>query len=67
VWQVAFLALLPARRLRKPFAHGRLMPHACFVFRFAVFVACALARAAVTAASALLSPAGPLALAGTRG
>jgi hypothetical protein len=37
------------------------------VFRFAVFVACALTRAAVTAASVLLSPAGLLALAGARG
>jgi hypothetical protein len=38
------------------------------VFRFAVFVACALGRAAVTAASALLPPAllSPAALAGAR-
>jgi len=38
------------------------------VFRFAVFVARALGRAAVTAASALLSPAllSPAALAGAR-
>jgi hypothetical protein len=36
------------------------------VFRFAVFVAYALDRAAVTAASALLSPAGLLALGGAR-
>jgi len=36
------------------------------VFRFAVFTACALDRAAVTAASALLSPAGLLALGGAR-
>jgi hypothetical protein len=36
------------------------------VFRFAVFAACALGRAAVTAASALLSLAGPLALGGAR-
>jgi hypothetical protein len=37
------------------------------VFRFAVFIACALDRAAMTAASALLSPAGLLALDGARG
>jgi hypothetical protein len=37
------------------------------VFRFAVFVACALGRAAMTAASALLSSAGLLALGDTRG
>jgi hypothetical protein len=36
------------------------------VFRFAVFVACAHDRAAMTAASALLSSAGPLALGGVR-
>jgi len=36
------------------------------VFRFAVFVARASDRAALTAASALLSPAGPLALGGSR-
>jgi hypothetical protein len=36
------------------------------VFRFAVFAACALDRAAMTAASALLSPVGPLALDGAR-
>jgi hypothetical protein len=36
------------------------------VFRFAVFVACALDCAAMTAASALLSPAGLLALDGAR-
>ncbi len=43
------------------------MPHACCVFRFAVFVACALDRAGMTAASALLSPTGPLGLGGARG
>jgi hypothetical protein len=37
------------------------------VFRFAVFIACALDRAAMAAASALLSPAGLLALDGARG
>jgi hypothetical protein len=37
------------------------------VFRFAVFVACAFDRAAMTAASALLSPAGLLARDGARG
>jgi hypothetical protein len=36
------------------------------MFRFAVFVACACDRAATTAASALLSSAGLLALAGAR-
>jgi hypothetical protein len=36
------------------------------VFRFAVFVVCAFARAAMTAASALLSPGGLLALGGVR-
>jgi hypothetical protein len=36
------------------------------VFRFAVFVACARGRAAMTAALALLSPAGLLALGGAR-
>jgi hypothetical protein len=36
------------------------------VFRFAVFVTCALDRAAMTAASALLSPAALLALDGAR-
>jgi hypothetical protein len=36
------------------------------VFRFAVFVASALGRAVLTAASALLSPAGLLALDGVR-
>jgi hypothetical protein len=36
------------------------------VFRFAVFVACALDRAAMTAASALLPSAGLLALDGAR-
>jgi hypothetical protein len=36
------------------------------VFRFAVFVDCARARAPMTAASALLSPAGLLALDGAR-
>jgi len=36
------------------------------VFRFAVFVACALDRVAMTAASALLSSAGPRALDGVR-
>jgi hypothetical protein len=39
---------------------GQLVPHACCVFRFAVFVPRALCRAAMTAASALLSSA-PLA------
>jgi hypothetical protein len=37
------------------------------VFRFAVFVACALDRAAMTAACALLPPAALLVLAGARG
>jgi len=37
------------------------------VFRFAVVAACALDRAAMTAASALLSPAGLLAVGGARG
>jgi hypothetical protein len=37
------------------------------VFRFAVFVACALDRAAMTAASVLPSSAGLLALVGARG
>jgi hypothetical protein len=37
------------------------------VFRFAVFLARALDRAAMTAASALLSPTGLLALGGARG
>jgi hypothetical protein len=37
------------------------------VFRFAVFAACARIRAAMTAASALLSPAGLLARDGARG
>jgi hypothetical protein len=37
------------------------------VFRFAVFVARALARTAMTAACALLSPAGLLARGGARG
>jgi len=36
------------------------------MFRFAVFVARALGRAAVTAASALLSPAGVPAIGGAR-
>jgi hypothetical protein len=36
------------------------------VFRFAVFAACALGRAAMTAALALLSPTGLLALDGAR-
>jgi hypothetical protein len=36
------------------------------VFRFAVFAGCALSRAAMTAASALLSPTGLLALGGAR-
>jgi hypothetical protein len=36
------------------------------VFRFAVFVDCALARAAMTAVSALLSPAGLPAFGGAR-
>jgi hypothetical protein len=36
------------------------------VFRFAVFAACAFDRAAMTAASALLSSAGLLALDGAR-
>jgi hypothetical protein len=42
------------------------MPHACCVFRLAVFVARACDRAAMTAASALLSSAAPLALDGAR-
>jgi hypothetical protein len=67
VWQVAFWRYCPRGGCENPLRTGWLMPHACCVFRFAVFLACALARAAVTAASALLSPAGPLALAGTRG
>jgi hypothetical protein len=37
------------------------------VFRFAVFVGCALDRAAMTAASALLASAGLLGFGGTRG
>jgi hypothetical protein len=37
------------------------------VFRFAVFAACALDRAAMTAACALPSPAGLLAFGGARG
>jgi hypothetical protein len=37
------------------------------VFRFAVFPACAIDRAAMTAASALLSPVGLLARDGARG
>jgi hypothetical protein len=36
------------------------------VFRFAVFICCALARAVMRAASALLSPTGLLALDGAR-
>jgi len=36
------------------------------VFRFAVFAACAFDRAAMTAASALLPPAGLLAFGGAR-
>jgi hypothetical protein len=42
------------------------MPHACCVFRLAVFVARACDRAAMTAASPLLSSAGLLALDGAR-
>jgi hypothetical protein len=42
------------------------MPHACYVFRLAVFVARACDRVAMTAAAALLSSAGPLALDGAR-
>jgi hypothetical protein len=42
------------------------MPHAYGVLRFTVFAACALGRAAMTAASVLTPSAGPSAFAGAR-